>query len=85
MNAKRFLREIAWPLTDMVVLIAIVAFTLLTALAQAAGQLAFWLNLLLVALLLPPLFRYLLMLLESRAYGRPTPVATSRLSRFSRC
>lgn len=82
MNVNRFLRELARPLTDMVVLIAIVAFTLLTALAQAAGQLSLWLNLLLVTLLLPPLFRYLLMLLEASAYGRPTPVATLELFSF---
>ena len=79
MNVNRFFRELAWPATDMVVLMAMVFFTLLALLVQAAGQLVLWLDLLLGILLLPPLFRYLLMLLEARVYGRPTPVATIEL------
>lgn len=82
MNAARFARELAFPLTDMVVLMALVAFTFLAALVQAAGKVTLWLSLLLGVLLLPPLFRYLLMLLEARAYGRPTPVATLELFDF---
>jgi MFS family permease len=82
MNVNRFFRELAWPITDLVVLVAIVISTLLAALVQAAGQLVLWLNLLLGLLLLPALFRYLLMLLEARAYGRPTPVATIELFSF---
>jgi len=78
-NVNRFFRELAWPATDMVVLMAMVFFTLLALLVQAAGQLVLWLDLLLGILLLPPLFRYLLMLLEARVYGRPTPVATIEL------
>jgi hypothetical protein len=82
MDANRFFRELAWPATDMVVLVAIVAFTVLATLVQAAGQLVRWLDLLLGVLLLPALFRYLLMLLEARAYGRPTPVAGIELFSF---
>jgi hypothetical protein len=81
-TVNRFFRELVWPATDMVVLVAIVFFTLLATLVQAAGQLVLWLDLLLGILLLPPLFRYLLMLLEARAYGRPTPVATIELWSF---
>jgi len=79
MNVSRFLRELAWPATDMVILVAIVFFTLLATLIQAAGQLVLLLDVLLGILLLPALFRYLLMLLEAKAYGRPTPVATIEL------
>jgi hypothetical protein len=82
MNAKRFFRELAWPVTDMVALLAIIIFALLAMLVQAAGQLVPWLDVLLGVLLLPALFRYLLMLLEARAYGRSTPVATIELFSF---
>jgi hypothetical protein len=36
MSLKRFFQELAWPVTDMVVLLAIVAFSLLMTLSQAA-------------------------------------------------
>jgi hypothetical protein len=72
MTRNQYLRELVFPLTDLVVLTSIVAFTLLTALAQAAGLLGLWLG----VILAPAVFRYLLMLLEARAYGRVTPVAS---------
>src|SRR5690606_25231547 len=78
MRAERFLRELAWPLTEPVVLLAIVSFSLLATLAQAAGLLGIWLGI----VLLPALFCYLLMLLEARAYGRTTPVANIELFSF---
>lgn len=78
MTAERFLRELAWPLTELVVLLAIVIFSLLATLAQAAGFLGIWLGL----ILLPALFRYLLLLLEAKACGRTTPVATIELFSF---
>jgi hypothetical protein len=65
------LREVVYPLTDMTVLLAIVGFTIVALLARAAGLL----GLLLGLLLLPALYRYLLLLLEERAYGRSAPVA----------
>jgi hypothetical protein len=71
MTRNRYFRELVYPLTDLVVLLSIVVFTLLSALVQAAGLPGLWLGI----LLLPALFRYLLMLLEARAYGRVTPVA----------
>lgn len=67
----RLLRELRFPLSDMVVLIAIVSFTLLTLLAREAGALGLWLAVILV----PALCRYLLMLLEAKAHGRSAPVA----------
>ncbi len=65
------MRELLFPATDSVVLTAIVTFALLGLLAQHAGLLGLWLG----VILLPAVFRYLLMLLEARALGRPTPVA----------
>lgn len=67
----RLLRELAFPLADTTVLIAIVCFTLLTLLAMEARLLGLWLG----VIVLPALWRYLLMLLEARAHGRATPVA----------
>ena len=72
MAPRGLAKEIAYPLTDMTVLVAMVAFALLSALAQAAGILGLWLAVLLV----PASFRYLLALLEARANGRAAPVAT---------
>lgn len=75
MTASRFFRELTFPLTDSVVLIAIVSFALLNRLAEAAGVL----GILLFVVLVPALFRYLLMLLEARIHDRPTPVASIEL------
>jgi hypothetical protein len=68
--AARLVRELAFPLTDTVTLIAMASFTLLTMLVREAGWLGLWLGVLLV----PALWRYLLMLLEARAHGRSIPV-----------
>ena len=71
MAPRELAKEIAYPLTDMTVLLAMVAFALLWGLAQAAGILGLWLAILLV----PALFRYQLAILEARANGRAAPVA----------
>lgn len=71
MAPRELAKEIAYPLTDLTVLLAMAGFALLAALAQAAGILGLWLAILLV----PAFFRYLLALLEARANGRPAPVA----------
>lgn len=71
MIRSRLIRELLFPLTDTVLLIAIISFALLTALAAAAGLPGLWLGVILV----PALYRYLLMLLEARALGKSTPVA----------
>jgi hypothetical protein len=71
MAPRELAKEIAYPLTDMTVLLGMAGFALLSALAQAAGILGLWLAILLV----PAFFRYLLALLEARANGRPAPVA----------
>jgi hypothetical protein len=82
MTAERFLRELTWPLTELVVLLAIVAFSLFATLASAAGSLSIWIGIWLGIVLMPGLFRYLLMLLEAKAYGRTTPVANIELFSF---
>lgn len=71
MRAGELLRELAYPLTEAGVLLAILVLALLATLAKAAGLPGLWL----VVLLLPALYRYLLFLLEARATGRPAPVA----------
>lgn len=71
MKPRELAREIAYPVTDMTVLLGIAGFALLSALAGAAGMLGLWLGI----LLLPALFRYLLAILEARANGRAAPVA----------
>ncbi|HEX7718876.1 MAG TPA: hypothetical protein VF389_03645 [Woeseiaceae bacterium] len=70
-NSAWLARELGFPVTDTVVLIAIVSFALLTTLAREAGIFGVWLGIILV----PALYRYLLMLLEARALGITTPVA----------
>lgn len=71
MTPRELAREIAYPVTDLTVLVGIAGFALLSALAGAAGMLGIWLGI----LLLPALFRYLLAILEARAQGRAAPVA----------
>jgi len=63
-------RELAYPLTQPVILIALLFFWLLMALANYAGLL----GLFLLIVLLPAYFRYLLDILEARAHARqPEP------------
>ena len=75
MTARRLLRELGYPLSNTVVLLSIVTFSLLVTLARASGLVGIVLGI----ILLPALFRYLLMLLEARAYGRTPPVASLEL------
>lgn len=70
MKPRELLRELIYPLTEVSVLLAILVFALLATLAEAAGLLGLWLAVLLV----PAVYRYLLLLLEARASGRPAPV-----------
>lgn len=71
MTPRKLAKEIAHPVTDMTVLLAMAGFALLSVLAQAAGILGLWLAILLV----PAFFRYLVAILEARANGRAAPVA----------
>ena len=76
MNAAEILAEIVYPLKDTTVLLAILAFALLSTLAGAAGLLGIWL----AVLLLPALYRYLLLLLEARANGKSAPASNCSTS-----
>lgn len=75
MKPRDILRELAFPLTDMAVLLAIIAFWLLAKLAMAAGLLGVWL----AAVVTPAFFRYLLLILEARGAARPAPTLGGEL------
>ena len=70
MRPAKIASELAYPMTEMSVIMAIVVFTLLYMLASAAGLFGIWL----FAAIVPAYFRYLLYLLEARANGRAAPV-----------
>jgi hypothetical protein len=69
MKPRDILDEIAFPLSEMAVLLAIITFWLFAKLAVAAGLLGLWLAIVVV----PAFFRYLLYVLEARASARPAP------------
>jgi hypothetical protein len=70
MRATELLQEIAYPATQMAIVLAMVFFHSLFWLSERAGL--FGLALLIVAV--PAFLRYLVLLLEDRAHGRPAPV-----------
>jgi len=69
LRPREIIREILYPLTDMVVALALIVFILLEMLAEAAGVLGLWLAI----AILPAYSRYLLSLLAARANGRDAP------------
>lgn len=70
MSANKLVRAVFFPLTETSVLLAMLVFWLLVALAGAAGFLGIWLTI----IVLPALFRYQLFLLEAQARGlKPQP------------
>lgn len=75
MKPAEILREIAYPCTEMAALLAMIMFFLLGSLA-AWGRLY---GLFLWFIILPPLFRYLLYLLEARAARREAPALDAEL------
>ncbi len=75
MKPAEILREVAYPCTEMASLLAMIMFFLLGSLA-AWGQLY---GLFLWFIILPPLFRYLLYLLEARAARREAPALDAAL------
>ena len=66
MSLGDYLQELAFPLASSATLIALTSFTLLIALAWAAGLLGLWLLIVTV----PAFLRYLTMVAEARAQGR---------------
>lgn len=69
------IKELAFPLTDAGIVLAIGLFWLLGSFAKSGGILGLWLGF----LLLPPFFRYALYLLEARAHGRQVPALGAEL------
>jgi hypothetical protein len=63
-------KEIAFPLTDVTVLMAIIVFGSLLWISAAAGLLGLWL----LFIVVPAIFRYSIYLLEARAHGKKTLV-----------
>jgi hypothetical protein len=75
MKPADLLREIAYPLTDMAIIMAMLFFWIVFAIGKAAGLLGIWL----LVLVSPAYFRYLLYLLEARANGMDPPVPTAEM------
>jgi len=75
MGPAEILREIAYPFTEMAALLAMIMFFLLGSLAAWGGMY----GLFLWVIILPPLFRYLLYLLEARAARREAPALDAAL------
>lgn len=65
MNFTEYLRELAYPARSFGTAISLISFFLLLSLASAAGVLGLWL----AFLVLPALFRYLILLVQARARG----------------
>jgi hypothetical protein len=75
MKPAKLLREIAFPVTDLAVMLAMIGFLLLAKLAAAAG----FLGLFLAIILVPAFFRYLLYILEARVANRDVPALAAEL------
>lgn len=65
MNFSEYLRELAYPARSLGTAISLLSFFLLLSLVSAAGMIGLWL----AVLVLPAMFRYLIMLLQARARG----------------
>lgn len=66
MKLNKLGKAIIYPLADVGVLMALIVFALLVALAGRAGMFGLWL----LVLIVPAVFRYQIVLLEARARGR---------------
>ncbi len=65
MNITEYFRELAYPARSLGTMVSFVTFYLLGSLVSAAGVIGIWL----AVLVLPALFRYLIMLAQARARG----------------
>lgn len=70
MRAAELLRELAYPFTELAIVLAMLFFYALFWLSERAGLIG--IGLLIVAV--PAYLRYLVLLIEERAHGRPAPV-----------
>jgi len=65
MNFTEYCRELAYPARSLGTAVSLISFFLLLSLASAAGLIGLWLAL----LVMPAMFRYLIMLVQARARG----------------
>ena len=65
MNFTEYLRELAYPARSFGTAVSLISFFLLISLVAAAGVIGLWLAI----LVLPAMFRYLIMLVQARARG----------------
>ena len=65
MNFTEYLRELTFPVRNLGTAVALVSFYLFLQLSAAAGVLGIWL----LVMVLPALFRYLVLLAQARARG----------------
>jgi len=83
MKPADFVRELVYPLSDMAIVMAMLFFGVMFAIARFAvvtmGILGIGLAIFLLATVVPPYFRYLLFLLEARANGKAAPALDAEL------
>ena len=65
MNFTEYCRELAFPARSFGTAVSLISFFLLLSLVSAAGLIGLWLAI----LVLPAMFRYLIMLVQARARG----------------
>ncbi len=65
MNFTEYLSELAYPVRSLGTAVSLISFFLLLSLASAAGLIGLWLAI----LVLPAMFRYLILLVQARARG----------------
>jgi len=65
MNFTEYCRELAYPARSLGTAVSLISFFLLLSLASAAGPIGLWL----AFLVMPAMFRYLIMLVQARARG----------------
>jgi hypothetical protein len=75
MKPADVVRELLYPLTDMAIIMAMLFFWVVFAIAKAGGLFGLWL----LILISPAYYRYLLYLLEARASGKEAPVPTAEM------
>jgi len=83
MKPADFARELVYPLSDMAIVMSMLFFGVIFAIARMAmimmGILGIGLAIFLIATVVPPYFRYLLFLLEARANGKEAPALDAEL------
>jgi hypothetical protein len=83
MKPADVMREISYPLSDLAIMMSMLFFGLLFAVVRFSvttlGMMGIALAIFLLATIVPPYFRYLLILLEARANGKDAPALDAEL------